>query len=453
MRLHVTSLTLFFVVAFTLPANSQDSQVIFRFRPPATSISMPASLMQASDGYLYGTTLWSGVDFSSGAIFKMTPQGVLVNSIVAATGPVAEARNGALYVTGFSSPAGPGVFRLRTNDLELVRAFDPLTEGAPAGGVVEGVDGNLYGVTFDGGPTGLGGIYRLTTAGVLTLLHAFNFDDGSRPLFAMIQAADGSFYGTTTEGGASGVGTLFRITPAGVFTAVHHFSGPTGEGASGLVQGLDGVIYGTTHSGGAHGHGTVFRLTPDGTHSVVYAFTGGADGSSPSGITWTTDGRLCGGAGPKLYCVTPGGQYTLLRTMDPAVEGFSTPQLVHGFDGYFYAVGSNPMTGGTVFRLRNPAPCDSAVALTHRESTLGIRVTLRSESAGYSGAWFVYSAGVIPLWSTAIPVITPAALIDIPVPGISGAGPIGVLTMVVTSGNATCLDWKTIDTGSAAARR
>ena len=102
-----------------------------------------------------------------------------------------------------------------------------------------------------------------------------------------------------------------------------------------------------------------------------------------------------------------------------------------------------------MFRLRNPAPCDSTVSLWHRSTVLDIRVTLRSELPAFAGAWLVHGSNVSPLWSTFIPAITPAGLLHVPLWPIGNIGTVGVFTLVVTSANDVCADWKTINTGGS----
>ena len=76
---------------------------------------------------------------------------------------------------------------------------------------------------------------------------------------ALVQGPDGNFYGTTARGGPAGIGTVFRVTPAGVLTTlVSDQANP----AAGLVVGNDGLLYGMTGAGGAFGFGTVFKVMP-----------------------------------------------------------------------------------------------------------------------------------------------------------------------------------------------
>lgn len=88
------------------------------------------------------------------------------------------------------------------------------TDGAqPLGPPVEATDGNLYGTAANGGPAGQGVIYRITTAGVYSVLYAFTGGlDGGGPRATLLAGSNGNLYGATYEGGGSGWGTLFEIT-------------------------------------------------------------------------------------------------------------------------------------------------------------------------------------------------------------------------------------------------
>lgn len=207
------------------------------------------------------------------------------------------------------------------------------TDGAsPVGALVQGIDGNLYGVTSKGGSphscqgvSGCGTIFKTTTEGAVSAVHVFDLSDGAHPAAAPIQGTDGNFYGTTSSGGLHVVdGTLYSLTPDGTLTTIHNFSIPGGANPSGaLVQGADGNLYGTAHYGGTNLSGTVFKASTAGTTSRLYNFcplTGCADGQAPTdGLIQGTDGNFYGttsvggahGHGT-VFKMTPAGTLTTL---------------------------------------------------------------------------------------------------------------------------------------------
>jgi len=56
------------------------------------------------------------------------------------------------------------------------------------------------------------------------VLHEFPAPGAVRPVDALLQATDGNFYGTTQTGGAFNAGTVFKITTAGTLTVLHAFT-------------------------------------------------------------------------------------------------------------------------------------------------------------------------------------------------------------------------------------
>jgi uncharacterized repeat protein (TIGR03803 family) len=147
----------------------------------------------------------------------------------------------------------------------------------PFGQLAQGTDGYLYGTTLDGGAHGVGTIFKISTEGDFTLLYTFDGTHGAHPLAGgLIEGYDGNFYGMASQGGASGAGLLFKITPGGKLTVVYDLanSGCCSNPVGGLVQATDGNFYGTTVFGG-----NVFRITPSGE------FTDLADiGGSPQSV-------------------------------------------------------------------------------------------------------------------------------------------------------------------------
>ena len=99
------------------------------------------------------------------------------------------------------------------------------------GGLVQGSDGNLYGVSASGGANGLGTIFKMTTAGVVTVLHSWDGTDGNGSYWPLIQASE-NFYGVTYIGGANNEGVIFKITASGTYTVLHSLNNANGDGQS-----------------------------------------------------------------------------------------------------------------------------------------------------------------------------------------------------------------------------
>jgi uncharacterized repeat protein (TIGR03803 family) len=125
-------------------------------------------------------------------------------------------------------------------------------------------------------------VFKVTSKGTFTILHAFDLTDGGDPISGLVLGKDGDFYGTTFNGGSIGYGNVFKITPAGTLTVLHSFT-PASDGGTpygGLVQATDGNFYGVGYLGGTKDDGTIFRITPSGTFSVRYSLDG-SHGSLP----------------------------------------------------------------------------------------------------------------------------------------------------------------------------
>jgi uncharacterized repeat protein (TIGR03803 family) len=274
-----------------------DETVLHSFTGGITDGSNPgAALIQGNDGNFFGTTSGGGANFN-GTVFTLTPAGVETvlysfagagsSDAVQPLAPLIQASDGSFYGTTVSGGTGSGaVFKITPAGVETVlySFAGGTTDGAmPQASVIQGSDGNFYGTTFGGGTSSSGTVFKVTPPGVETVLHSFAIADGSNPVAPLIQGTDGNFYGTTANGGLYGNGIVFQMTPTGVLTALHSFASG-GDGSNplaALIEGSDGNFYGTTSAGGAFGYGTVFSITPAGAETPLYSFVGGTDGRSP----------------------------------------------------------------------------------------------------------------------------------------------------------------------------
>jgi len=246
-------------------------------------------LVRTSNGDFYGTTSTGGGS-GGGTVFKITPAGALstlynfcsLSACADGESPQAsliQAANGDLYgtTTAGGSNNGGTVFKMTlSGTLTTLHSFACASAGCEGGSnpsyasVAEGVNGDFYGTTSAGGTEGDGTVFKMTPTGVLTTLYNFcslsACADGNGPQGGLTLATDGNFYGTTefnNIGGGGFFGTIFKITPGGTLTTLHSFAGADGaDPIAAPVQDTNGILYGTTAAGGSPvGLGSVWSLS------------------------------------------------------------------------------------------------------------------------------------------------------------------------------------------------
>jgi len=189
---------------------------------------------------------------------------------------------------------------------EVLHSFTGTDGAVPLSGVVLDPQGNIYGTTYQGGPTGSGVVFQVDPAGSETVLYGFQAGaDGVGPSADLVRDEAGNLYGTAGGSGGVGCGLVFEVDPAtGKETVLYAFTcGNDGENPhGGVIRDSAGNLYGTTEGGGSGGYGTVFKLDTAGNITVFHSFSG-PDGSEPFG-------DLAQDAAGNLYGVTLfGGNY------------------------------------------------------------------------------------------------------------------------------------------------
>ena len=183
--------------------------------------SFLSGFIESPDGNFYGIASEGGTGLNAqGTVFKITPSGQLAvlysfaelpdGSLLNGASPdsLVEGTDGFLYGTTLVD-GGNGLgtaFRLsKTGTITLLHSFCNTIDchdGANPAFLTQGIDGNFYGVT---GPTNppTSVLFRMSRTGSnYTVLHTFDLKaqpDGTGVL-GMLQAPDGNFYATTVAG-------------------------------------------------------------------------------------------------------------------------------------------------------------------------------------------------------------------------------------------------------------
>jgi uncharacterized repeat protein (TIGR03803 family) len=238
--------------------NSQDllSSIIHKFRSDTDGKNPIGALLEAGD-YLYG----------------MAPSGGLN-------------KKGVIYRKAFSGGA-----------FDVIHHFNGVDGASPQGSLIQGTDGYLYGLTFAGGASNQGTIFKIKPDGsAFVKLADFNRTNGSYPFGDLLQVGD-SFYGMTSEGGSSDNGIIFKISSSGSLSRLFDFSGANGAIPLGnLTADNKGVLYGMTANGGANDLGVIFKINTNGSgYTKLYDFSTG--GGNPDGSVVIIDDTF--GAGNK----------------------------------------------------------------------------------------------------------------------------------------------------------
>ncbi len=210
-------------------------------------------------------------------------------------------------------------------------------------------DENLYAVTFWGGlgnPNNGGTVDRVSVSGLGFTLHTFasvsgSFPMGENPSIAFVEGADGNLYGVTEQGGAHNFGVMYKLSRNGSFQVLHNFCSQPNclDAAVPITLGSDGNFYGAAYS-------VFFRITPQGTWTQISTLSQNV--GSAVRLIQASDGNFYGAASV-AFRIAPSGQFTVLHQFTyPALP---TSPLIQANDGYLYGGTGGSGSGTGIYRM------------------------------------------------------------------------------------------------------
>ncbi|MEP6949129.1 MAG: choice-of-anchor tandem repeat GloVer-containing protein [Ginsengibacter sp.] len=380
----------------TSDGGSSSNGVIFSFDPSDSTYTKlkdfdnanggkpNGSLIQASNGKLYGMTSYGGTgdiiygNFKgAGIIFSLDSPSFIYTTLKdfgndeegnMVSARMVQASNGKLYgmtVAGGSNGVGV-IFSLdpSSSTYTKLKDFDVTKGNNPYGSLIQASDGKLYGMTFNGGNRDSGVIFSFDpSSSIYTKLKDFNNTDGGRPYGSLLQAGNGKLFGMTTAGGSNGFGVIFSLDLlAGAYTRLKNFDLSGGGIPYGsLIRATDGKLYGlTSNYGGNAGGGTIFLFDPVTFNYTVLKSFDNTNGGNPVGsLMQADDGNLYGmtGSGGSnfdgvIFSFNPASRiYTKLLDFDSSNGAYPMGNLMQANDGKLYGMtsagGSN--NAGVIF--------------------------------------------------------------------------------------------------------
>ncbi len=167
-------------VIYKMGADGKHFQVLHEFqrKVKADGVFPDGPLAAGIGGALYGCTRQGG-EFDGGILYKIGTDGT-----------------GFTVLHAFQRPGS------QNTDGDL-----------PVGPLALGPDKYVYGLSGGGGEQGTGTVFKVSTDGTQFLtLRSFSMTEGGYTLTGLTLGHDGNLYGLSTNGGTNGNGTIFRVT-------------------------------------------------------------------------------------------------------------------------------------------------------------------------------------------------------------------------------------------------
>ncbi|HUB67692.1 MAG TPA: choice-of-anchor tandem repeat GloVer-containing protein [Candidatus Methylacidiphilales bacterium] len=406
----------FLVIGLCAPfAGAQTTTVLHDFTGPDNQ-SFPYGGLILSGGVLYGTTSGGGSG-NTGTVFKINPDGSGKSTL----------HNFASYGTDLTN-----------------------SDGAKPHATLLLSGSTLYGTTSAGGSSGDGTVFKVNTDGTgFTVLYTFTGkSDGAVPLANLILSGS-TLYGTASEGGSSGYGTVFSLSTTGTnFTVLHNFT----DGADGAnpVGGLvlsGSTLYGTSSQGGSGygvdytinttgqgftGYGNIFSISTAGKNfTVLYSFLDAEDGANPEAGLILSGNTLYGtaeyggaGDGDNGF-----GIGTIFK-INTNGTGFTTLYFFQNYGGdSYYPTAPLVLSGSTLYGTLSVT--GTAPGAVFSISTSGTGFTILHNFSATTGGAGINSDGAYPIAGL---VLSGGMLYGTTVSG--GTGGNGTLYSLSTSGSS-----------------
>lgn len=226
----------------------QTLMLDWRMEPFTQNSAGSTPLVELDDGYFYGAAGEGGAN-EGGFIYRFRLDGSgfgiihYFHDVATGMKPYAglTAYNGFLYGTttqGGELGSHGTIFRIRSDGTGFLKLHDFDGEnGSVPRGELTVLGDVLYGTTDEGGASDMGTVFSVNPDGTgFSLLHSFSGSDGAKPSRGLVYDRDGNLYGMTSEGGTNGMGVIFRVSStSGEYARLFDFTPSSGGRPTGAL--------------------------------------------------------------------------------------------------------------------------------------------------------------------------------------------------------------------------
>jgi uncharacterized repeat protein (TIGR03803 family) len=356
---------------FKLSADGASFNFLHHFTDMTSGHLVNGEILLASNGYLYGTSRYNGAN-ERGTLFRVKKDGTSFSTLMDFPATFIESPEynlveieGVIYGSAASSNASTLVFKVNLDGTGYGVVTNPgAAYGNGSAALAVSPDGNLIMVSRNAGPE-VGVVSHINldtnTPSVIGSFADYSFDAA-----VPVVLANGDIIGGRDFGYGSKNGCIYRMTSAGALTIFKEFPQPEGSQPMGNIVESDGFLYGVTQRGGEYGTGVIYQMKRDGSEYVVLGDIDKNHGGS--GLSLSFNGPLLGSDGllygtndrelswsGSLYKIGTDGSvpYTEIYDFSSLNGEYPTGHLMEGSDGMLYGMTQNGGTNGTgtIYRI------------------------------------------------------------------------------------------------------
>jgi uncharacterized repeat protein (TIGR03803 family) len=343
-------------VIFSYDFVTNNYEKLFEFESSTSGIRPNGLLIDANNGFYYGTTASGGL-YNKGVLFRFDPDNKIFEKLHDFNGTDGNSALTQLFLSdqnkiyGTTRQGGTGLsgvifeYDICSESFQVLYNFPySAVNGYYPSGVIKATNGRLYGTTIRGGFADSGVFFEFDLiSGILTKKGDLITILGQEPYGVPIQIDNGKIIGTSNNG------VIYQFDPiTDVFSVATQFTQTnTNRLLSTFIKGPNGNLYCPGSDMSFSGYGSIIEYNPLTQEYIKrHTFSGGLLGSNPGyRLFLASNGKMygftiLGGSEYEgvIYEFNPSNNSVVIKVQLNAPNEGQTPygELIHAPDGKYY---------------------------------------------------------------------------------------------------------------------